>query len=443
MYCEKCGYTQEEETNFCPNCGAKLIRPVEMPAEVKEEPETETAAPVKETEVQPEVKTVPEPVPEKKKSRKPLLFVLLAAVIAAGGWFGYQQLPSTKLAKAMKAAEQYTAQENYDGAVTEYMKALELKPQTDEISEPAVKALKMKSQQLADAGQLDEAIKTAEDALDRISAKYQPELKEFIENLYCEKAYTFLHNNDFQAAKDLLQAGVDKGYGLSDEISEIQLFEEEYTERKYLMSVLEDIAQEIEREDYDSACGILLGVKTDLLHYQSAYGMDNPILLNVEDGIYDKIGVYYYADTGYSVYYGEYTGGSRNGKGIYIFAAGNGTPGNTMYYHAESEWKDDVPQGNVTECKKLLLSSGESLETVLRVQTKNGIFDGEAVYEREGDTYYGTFHDGIPETKEMQTGDGGTVKALMFTENKNKYIFFNDEASYSKQSGMPGYGSSF
>ncbi|MCR4951616.1 MAG: zinc ribbon domain-containing protein [Solobacterium sp.] len=429
MYCEKCGYTQEEETNFCPNCGAKLIRPVAMPAEVKEEPETETAAPVKEPEVQPEEKTVS----EKKKSRKPLLFILLALLIAAGGYFGYTQLPSTKYSKAVSAARQYMEQKDCASAVSEFEKAFAIRPMDEEISDDAAASWNALAQDLIDQKKYIEAAELAETAAEKVAEKSRNVLWETAWTGYAEAAKALAEEQKFTEAEALLEKAIEKGYTLDDELKDVKKEEKKYLEIENQEKFLKKVAGLLDQEDYELALEAACKHAGEFQAFNLMY-LDQIPLITAIDGN-KKIGVHR-KDAWYTIYYGDYKDDKRDGNGIYLVCDKTGV----LRYYAVGEWKDNLPNGKMKEYRKFYTDGKLVKDQTITSTVVNGIYSGEVEMIYEGKTFKGSYTDGIVDVIEEKEDNGSRIKVMMYSEDRSTWVWYTDERYYSTPFGMIGYG---
>lgn len=111
MLCQKCGFTLEESTKVCGNCGAEVPEVVEKVAET-EAPASESSVEVMEEE----------PVVQKKKSVLPKVLIAVVAVVAVavGLFFGFKDAIVSKFTSLMPAETQL--QMAYKGAAEDWGK---------------------------------------------------------------------------------------------------------------------------------------------------------------------------------------------------------------------------------------------------------------------------------------------------------------------------------
>ena len=77
----------------------------------------------------PEAAAPQEEAPKKKRRKWPLVLLIILIILGAGGYYVYQNLPSTQAEKHLKAAQEYYSAKDLDAAVAELVAAKELMPE--------------------------------------------------------------------------------------------------------------------------------------------------------------------------------------------------------------------------------------------------------------------------------------------------------------------------
>ncbi len=113
MKCEKCGaeLQQKDDKLVCPNCGAEYVE--------QAQPATETAS---------EYIT-----PRGFSSKKNIIIIILTAILVLGLGAGITAIavtnsPSFRVSQGIDLAERYLSEQNYEQAIIEYEKVLEIEP---------------------------------------------------------------------------------------------------------------------------------------------------------------------------------------------------------------------------------------------------------------------------------------------------------------------------
>ena len=121
MFCENCGAELQQKENklVCPKCGAE----VDLTA-----PEQTLAISQLDAEAASEYIT-----PRGFSSKKNIIIIILAAVLVIGLGAGITAIaitnsPSFKVSQGIDLAERYLSEQNYEQAIIEYEKVLEIEP---------------------------------------------------------------------------------------------------------------------------------------------------------------------------------------------------------------------------------------------------------------------------------------------------------------------------
>ena len=113
MNCKKCGEPLQDNENICSKCGA----------DNRDADENAAPAPVAETAAQ----------PRGFSSKKNIIIIALAGVLALGiggtaAAVGISNAPANRVSRYMGAAERYLSEMNYEQAVIEFQRILEIEP---------------------------------------------------------------------------------------------------------------------------------------------------------------------------------------------------------------------------------------------------------------------------------------------------------------------------
>ena len=237
---------------------------------------------------------------------------------------------------------------------------------------------------------------------------------------------------------NLIDEGIEKGYSLAEDRERIAADKKKFEAAERIRSILREFAGFLDKEDYGS---FNTAIKRELIGFntfESLYGMDPPLLETVEGGTYGMIGLYP-SEGLYAVYYGEYNGTQREGTGIYAMYA-EAASGNTAEYHGKGEWKNDAPNGQFSEYKKICSGNQVVREESTTVTVKDGIYDGEIALVRDGITFYGSFKNGIVTVIDEKDPNGEANRVTMYSKDKKYFLYYPNAAAYSTVFGVPGYG---
>lgn len=135
MFCSKCGSSLEEKDGkiICPKCGVLLDKNEDQPAPEVATPEPTSANP------RPAAETALEYIPPRGfSSKKNIIIIILAAVLVLGLGAGITAIavtnsPSFKTSQGIELAERYLSEQNYEQAIVEYEKVLEIDPKNVDI----------------------------------------------------------------------------------------------------------------------------------------------------------------------------------------------------------------------------------------------------------------------------------------------------------------------
>lgn len=132
MFCENCGAELQQKDNklVCPKCGAEFDLSAPEAAGSETPPSAQSSA----NAAQPAAETASEYItPRGFSSKKNIIIIILAAVLVLGLGAGITVLavtnsPSYKVSQGIELAERYLSEQNYEQAIIEYEKVLEIEP---------------------------------------------------------------------------------------------------------------------------------------------------------------------------------------------------------------------------------------------------------------------------------------------------------------------------
>lgn len=409
---------------------------------VKEEPAAEPEAlPADETPAPEETaEEKPEPaVKPKKKKNKTVLYAAIAAAVIIAGILIYNMLPGTRYNRAVKAAEQYMTEVNYAAAAEEYEKALTIRPEDEAVSADAAAAFAMVGAELLGNEKYEEAIALVDRTMPLVRETDRDVVRMIAEDAYTYKSDDMVAEGDFSGAKAWLQEGIDKGYELQTTLANVEKEEKYLDAAAAQQKFLTDIAERLDSEDYEGALDLFRDEYAKLVADESTYGYRGPLFADISGGKYKRAGLYK-DDVYFAVYYGDYSGEDREGNGIYLIYNPGGLFSLNTRYYVTGEWKGDMPNGTVTEHRKIYEGSELQQEAVIKASVTDGIYNGDVEWTQDGETYYGSYTDGIINVIDTTDPNGEANKVAMYNSDRTKWRYFISESSYSRVFGMIGFG---
>ena len=402
------------------------------------EPAVEEPAP-EETAAAELVKETPPPAPEKKKKNNMLLYGLIAAAVLIAGIVGYNFMPSTRYNRAIKAADGYMEAAEYEAAAPEYLKALQVRPQDETASESGIAALTLVCEDMLQDDKYDEVITLVDQWVPVVSEAQLDNVRYLAEEAYEYKANELIDVQDFDGARAILKEGTDKGYDMSSGLRSVERAEQYLKILEEQKKFLNDMAAKLDSDDYEGALDLFKDHFAELEDIDYDYGFYDPIISDVSGKKYKKAGIY--NDGGYfAVYYGDYNGDKREGSGVYvIYNDGSVYTYDTRNY-AVGEWKNDMPNGSVTEYQKIFYNGELRSDIVIKTNVADGMFNGQFELQLDGTTFYGEASDGILKVLDETDPNGEANKVFMYNGDKTSWYFFTNDVSYSKMYGMMGFG---
>ena len=424
----------------------------------------------------------------KKKSKLPLIIALIVVVLGVAGYFIYQNLPSTRVAKFKKQAAELHAAASYEQEIEVLRQAEELAKDDLDLVRSETDAMLAKAKALLDENKQQDAFKWFKDLVSRAEAlpeaergKYYDSISTSIKGL-ADMALTAKQYETAEAllkqrgeiipavtgiaaqteadllavytkwTEDALNSGDKEKYAAQEAIIDRVLNEnllkgktaelKTLKERLSMAGMLADL-KEIGAglKKYIDDGKLSLASSQMYLSVVSSLGKGNyiskwiaedpthrsPVIADI-DGT-NKIGLYYdKPNNRLYTYIGQYDANNkRSGNGSWITYMGSALNTQTSYV-ATGTWSDDKPNGSFTIYDELknAQDSSQNRTKNITVNTKNGLFEGEAVTEYiKGDSkviYRPTYTDGHPKVIEDHEQGGTVYHIIAFSEDKKTFM---------------------
>ena len=355
----------------------------------------------------------------KKKSILPIIIVAILLLAGVGGYFIYNNLPATKSGKLIKQADAYIAENKFEDALAAVAQAKEFTPDNAAVFDTYDKIFEKECQQyINEKGNIIDfkAIDTYVDAakiVPEYNTKYLNKASELLKTII-DRFMTDTNTENITKLVAVLKSYSQKGVpGLATGIASLEARAtdlERDAKFKEFANMLKGYA---DKQDYKMMLGAVYANFVSVTDFyqkviKPASGMSSnfPLITSI-DGTDKKVGIYYKSGT-YFVYYGGYdASGKRSGDGIWLPVVTGGLVGNTYNYTFVGQWANDKPNGENTSYLHIKTSSSDN-EYTIKVNTKDGRYDGEAIYTfSTGDVYKATFIDGMPQA--IKTDEKGRV----------------------------------
>ena len=175
MFCSKCGSTLEEKDGkiICPKCGVLLDKSEKQTAPVLMQHDTQDGNQLSD----PEMPSDSAP-PRGFSSKKNIIIIILAAILVLGLGIGITAIavtnsPSFKVSQGIDLAERYLSEQNYEQAIIEYEKVLEIEPMNVDAYLGIAKAYEK-------SGEIDKAIEILQEGYEKTNDN---RIKEMLDSL--------------------------------------------------------------------------------------------------------------------------------------------------------------------------------------------------------------------------------------------------------------------
>ena len=380
---------------------------------------------------------IPPEEPPKKK-RKGLIAAIIAVVIVAlgvGGYFVYQSLPSTKLAKLRTQINEAVMASDYQGAIDLIEKAYEYAPDDPELRGLHIDCAENLLYVLDAEGKNDEFIAGADELIKRFPEAAE-QLDPMIDKTYRSLATEAMYSGSIpqmQAIKDRLTDAQQGGrFNFSSLIDEI-----EYTIRHtqftdILKSLAEKMLPQIKAGD---RAAVFETIRNEFISETgSAHKIDASLIAKAHFPLYSdpdetgkRIGIYYQKGH-YLFYYGEYDGTNRHGSGTWICADNMKTSAAYREYWAEGTWAYDKPNGSFT-ISNLSKYENSDKEQLIEgtAEVSAGVYEGKVVFTYDGSVpLTGEFHNGIPKVIMTTDPNGKEANVVLISDDGRAWVSYSN-----------------
>ncbi len=372
--------------------------------------------------------------PPKKKKTGLIAAIIAVIVIAAGvgGYFIYQNLPSTKLAKLRTQIAASIESKDYKSAVSQIEQAYEFAPDDEELRKQYVDCSQNILSELYEAKEHEAFIAGA----DKLIKDY-PEAAETLDPLV-KTSYESLVNDainsgdipTMQAMKDRLTDLTNSGrFNFGETINWIEA-NIQHVELTNLFQTLADkllpliksgdraAVFETIRNEFISAAGSarkLAPNKATVEYHYPLYSKPD------ETG---KVLGLYYSYSHYGFYYGNYNGTRREGDAVWIIADNLKTDSAYREYWAEGSWANDRPNGTFTISNLSKYPNSEKEQLVEgTVDVTNGLYNGKGVFTYDGSApLSGSYKNGIADVIMTTDPNGNQTNVILISEDGKAWV---------------------
>ena len=366
-----------------------------------------------------------------KKKGRGIIAALLALVLLAGAFFVYWNLPSTKFGRYVKQAAAAAEIENYEEAADLYHKALDIDPDSTEVSDALSEiynAVQYRAVEAVYEGRYEDAISDA-----RLMTVIDPGFTENNEYAMYDIYSTWVEEEaeaGNTATVETLLARADAD--LTPEYAEeVRTMAAEIKERLAVEDTLKASAVKItgfnSNSDYRSVFGELMTNLDNIRRYIELGGEMPFVVKDTED-------------TGVMFFYN----GSRDAAQVYIggilgdedeygyadtyYVSGVNTYSRSYEYFSAEEWSDGKPNGKFREINfhnEPDVPTDSNSDTVTGT-LHDGKYEGEIVNRRSGYDYHMKFEYGTVIVLDTTDPNGDKGNVVGYTEDKNHWITFKD-----------------
>ena len=386
--------------------------------------------------------------PPKKKKTGLIAAIVAVLVIAAGvgGYFIYQNLPSTKLAKLKTQINTAIENKEVEAAIPLIEQAYEYAPNDEELRKQYVDCSETILLKLFSDEKWEDFIAGS----DKLIKDY-PEAAEFLDPMV-EMSYLKLSDiaidsgsiPSMQAMKDRLTDLTNSGrFNFKDEINwiedNIQYVELTNTFQALadkLMPLIKagdrDAVFEMIRNELVSGSGSARKLAASAADAQYYFP-----LLSAPDETGKRMGIYY-GNGHYLFYYGDYSGDKREGNGIWICADNMKTSNAYREYWAEGPWTNDKPNGTFTINMLSKYANADNEQLIeATAEVTDGLYNGKVTYSYDGSIpVSGTYDNGIPQVIMTTDPNGKEANVIMMSEDGSAWV---SRANISDKQGIYGY----
>ena len=331
-----------------------------------------------------------------KKRGIVVIAIVVCALAAVAALFGYRMVQQKQQVRdLLELGNQYLEEEQYEEAIVAYKQLLAIEPKEEIARENIVVAAVEWSDDLIEVHEYDKAEEVVADV------------------------YSIVPDERLEIKR---QEIMDKRNAYEKELLEIKQKEEE---RK---QALEQIAVDLSELAQICASGDVAAVYSYLgsAEYQALTDSEYVEFDKKYETEYGTLGLY---KEGKFVYFGDYEGEARSGKGTWYIPDTAGT----SQYVARGDWSNDKPNGEQVE-KQLP-------DYVMHGTVINGLWDGEVSLQFTGENgelldWPITFHHGSVEI--VDTNDHGSVISKIYGSNGFPEAELMYDESYESK-GISGF----
>ncbi|MBQ6671255.1 MAG: zinc-ribbon domain-containing protein [Firmicutes bacterium] len=435
-------HVAEEPVAAAATAAAMAAEPVAEAAEAAAEPAAEPA----ETVTGPS--SIPPDEPPKKK-KKGLIAAIIAIVVVAlgvGGYFIYQSLPSTKLAKLRTQIASSIEAKDYQKAISQIEQAYEFAPDDEELHKQYVDCNLPLLSELYEAKDYEKFISDA-DKLIKDYPQAAEALDPMIKKSYESLANDAINTNDIptmQAMKDRLTDLTASGRfnfsettdWIEDNIQHVKLTNMFQTLADKLLPLIKSgdraaVFDTIRSEFISSS-----GSARQLAPNKATVEYHFP-LYSKADETGKRLG-FYYSYGHYGFYYGNYNGTHREGDAIWIIADNLKTDTAYREYWAEGNWSNDKPNGTFTISNLTKYANSDKEQLVEgSVEVKDGLYNGKGVFTYDGSVpLSGSYKNGIADVIMTTDPNGNPSNVILISEDGNSWV---SRANINDPIGIPGF----
>ena len=372
--------------------------------------------------------------PPKKKKTGLIAAIIAVIVIAAGvgGYFIYQNLPSTKLAKLRTQIAASIESKDYKSAVSQIEQAYEFAPDDAELRKQYVDCSQNILSDLYEVKDYEAFIA----GTDKLIKDY-PEAAETLDPLV-KLAYESLANDaintgdipTMQAMKDRLTDLTSSGrFNFGDTINWLEANIQHVELTNLFQTLADKLLPLIKSGD---RAGVFETIRNEFISGSGSARKLAPNKATVEYHfpLYSKpdengkvLGIYY-SYSHYGFYYGNYNGTRREGDAVWIIADNLKTDSAYREYWAEGTWANDRPNGTFTISNLSKYPNSEKEQLVEgTVEVSNGLYNGKGVFTYDGSApLSGSYKNGIADVIMTTDPNGNQTNVILISEDGKAWV---------------------
>ena len=392
--------------------------------------------------------SIPSEEPPRKKNKGLIAAIIAVVIVALGvaGYFIYQSLPSTKLAKLRTQIASSIESKDYKTAISQIEQAYEFAPEDEDLRQQYVDCSlpiltdlftnKDYEGFIADADKLIKDYPQAAEALEPM-----------ISDSYKALANDAINTNDIptmQAMKDRLTDLTASGrFNFSDTINWI----EDNIQHVKLTDLFQTLADKlIPLIKSGDRAAVFETVRNEFISAAGSARMLAPDKATVEyhfplysdpDETGKQLGIYYWSGH-FSFYYGNYNGNSREGNAVWFCADNMKTDTAYREYWSEGNWSGSKPNGTFTISNLSKYANADKEQLVEgTVEVKDGLYHGKVVLSYDGSVpMTGNFNNGIADVIMTTDPNGNQANVILISDDGQ---FWVSRANLNDPQGIYGF----